>query len=192
MLLGIRSIPTHFITLTYPDYYDTSDHERCFLQLTVLIKRLRRRYPRLALFWKREYTVNGILHYHLIWWGPSLSGHYEEFSRHWYECCGEIHPDHLKSGTKIQPITGPHWHYYLSKYVGKPVNGQAGRFWGLYGRSYLELYPPVTQKLDYDLYMMLRSCLAGQRMGTRVHELFAATAQIIKELENDFPNEFSN
>lgn len=191
-LLSIRSAPQHFITLTYPSHYDTSDHNACFSHLATLIKRLRRRLPGISILWKREYTAAGVLHYHLIFWGASLTGHYEEFSRHWYESCGQIHIDHLASGTKIQPITGAHWHYYLSKYVGKPVDGLSGRFWGFYGRQHLDFYPPLVQQLDYDMYMMLRLCLAGQRMGSRVCELFADTAQIIKELENDFPNEFGN
>ena len=122
-LLSIETKPDYFITLTYPDTFD-APWEESFRHLTILIKRLRRRFPSSALFWKREYTEAGVCHFHLIVWGMSLSGHYEEFSRFWWESAGRLSQDHLKSGTKIESPKG-NWHYYLAKYVSKPVEGQA-------------------------------------------------------------------
>ena len=183
LMLSIKTEPAHFITLTYPDNVDFT-WEQSFCHLTVFIKRLRRRFPRHSLLWKREYTSAGILHFHLIYWGPSLSGHFEEFSRYWYECCGSLSPDHLAAGTKIEVPRG-NWHYYLSKYISKPVDGVDGRFWGLYGRSFLEFYDRELLELDWSLYYQLQYSLKGRRFGDEASTLFDDLRRITDELSNE-------
>ena len=183
-LLSIETKPDYFITLTYPDTFD-APWEESFRHLTILIKRLRRRFPSSALFWKREYTEAGVCHFHLIVWGMSLSGHYEEFSRFWWESTGCLSQDHLKSGTKIEPPKG-NWHYYLAKYVSKPVEGHTGRYWGIYGRSALSYYPVEVLDLDYSFYHHLQFALSGLRFGKNSVDLFNNLQEIVNELRYQY------
>lgn len=75
-----------FLTLTYPNEYPEVEVAKKHFQQ--FIKRLKRKFPDLALFWKLEPQKRGAPHFHCLVWGlPGWSALYI-VACHWYQIAG--------------------------------------------------------------------------------------------------------
>jgi len=138
----------YFATLTYPSDYERWSVAETKQHLRSLCKRLRRRFPDVALIWKLEPQRRGAPHYHLCILGicqPSDVGKRQWLgdmrcwlADAWYSIVGSGDIKHLKAGTQFDPVKSPkHAGFYISKYFGKDEHQlsdpRPGRFWGTFG-----------------------------------------------------------
>lgn len=145
-----------FVTLTtrailHPR--EAKEHLRAFL------KRLERKFPRIALVWRMEYQKRGAPHFHLIIYNvPFIDKRY--IQEVWGDIVGQSKPF-----TRIESIkTYKHLISYVSKYAGKVdvvgfnngayqaenpgsvyANESAGRVWGWFKK---ELLPLATEEIE--------------------------------------------
>lgn len=162
-----------FITLTAQLFY----HPRQFKEfMRAFFKRLGRKAPRLAMFWRLDYQKRGAPHCHLIVYNcPWIDKvHIQEM---WGEIIGQERPF-----TRIESIRSyKHLVNYASKYAARVAEGgfnivtyqaagvgvaeygekSAGRVWGVYNDACL----PYAEKesaavpLDGSWWMLRRYCL---------------------------------
>lgn len=137
-----------FVTLTFPADYPTI--ERAKRDLDTFIKRLARKFPKVAGVWKLEPQKRGAPHFHLLIWGVEDDDLTMFVPDAWYEIVGSGDPKHLlwhkgKLGNKhcvqrIEKQRGVFW--YASKYMSKEVAetySDWGRWWGVFRRDNLPL-----------------------------------------------------
>lgn len=136
-----------FVTLTYPDQFPDDVDE-----WNIHLERLRSRLARKGwgAVWRKEFKrrksgVNAgkvAPHYHLLIWGASLAEIRAYMGRAWWECCGRISEDHLKSGVRVEmPRSWDGVAGYTSKYLAKADDedvkeflkdhARIGRMWGV-------------------------------------------------------------
>ena len=105
--------PPLLVTLTYPDRFPTdkatwTDHfNRRFRG------RLSRRFPEAAAIWRKEFkrrktgenAGKWAPHFHLLLFAEAAPSQlYEWLSRAWYDSCGRLCEDHLRSGTRVEAV----------------------------------------------------------------------------------------
>jgi len=127
-------------------------------------KRVVRRFPGAAGFWRREwkYRKYGLLkgrlvpHFHFMWHFPGLTEEESfeflvQIQRMWVECTGSKHPDAMRVALESKENGDRAFEYlkgkthvgrYISKYMSKPDNTRGeevvmslGRSWGRMGRK---------------------------------------------------------
>ena len=134
-----------FITLTYPGDYP-SDPKVWKKHLAAWRRRMQRKFGRCPMIWRLEFQRRGAPHFHLLaFLDASPSSLYEFVSRSWYESCGEIAPEHLSAGTRVESLRS--WRglmSYAAKYMGKPEQFDPGstgigRVWGVWFKDVLPI-----------------------------------------------------
>lgn len=141
----LRSCLPLFLTLTYPSEYP-SEYRVWKAQLRAFYKRIRRRWPRAAWFWRLEFQKRGAPHFHLLMWGVPYHEELKAWvSNAWYEVVASGDIKHLRAGTNVQKVRSwKHMMAYASKVVGKVLIGEVGkdgqapdievgRWWGVEG-----------------------------------------------------------
>ncbi len=138
------------ITLTYPRSWP-EDPQTWKHHLKAFRKRLQRKYGDFAALWRLEFQKRGAPHFHLLCFIDSyeLANLREECSVDWFEVCGEIHPDHLKAGVRVEVPRSWRGINYLAKYMAKLETllpgCRPGRLWGVWRKNLLpishERYP---------------------------------------------------
>ena len=151
-----------FVTLTYPNEFPTV--ERAKRDLKVFLQRFKRAYPEAGAIWKLEPQQRGAPHYHLMVWGCNTNDLQKWTVENWYEIAGQgdinhylFHAGALKGSrpcvSKVRSFRGV-WSY-AAKYLGKTFNvaewGQTwtGRFWGVFGRTFIPFGAKRQIKLPY-------------------------------------------
>lgn len=180
------------LTLTWPaEFPDPRVAKAC---LKEFVRRLRRVWGRLAVFWKLEPQKRGAPHFHLlVFWGLGLSE--AELKRRlewcagtWHQIAGGGDPNHLKwhlgqlGNRPCLEVVGS-WEgvlRYAGKYVSKPVEADPedewlsgawvwpGRFWGLYCPSLLPrrvVEVEVPSRVAYQVKRVLRRYIEHQPNG---------------------------
>lgn len=140
-----------FVTLTYPaDYPDGRKAKRDW---DVFVKRLRRKYPKVGLFWRMEPQKRGAPHFHALVFGVGFIPS-QWIAHAWYEVCNTGDPKHLKAGTQIKRVESyKHAVYYVSKYITKVdqeelIGDDWGRLWGQLGQYQNYLYQVKRLRLN--------------------------------------------
>lgn len=129
--------PPLFVTLTYPATY-SADGRRWKRDLDALGKRLRRKYPSIAVQWRLEAQKRGAPHYHLLVYHVAFIPA-AWLARQWYEVVASGDARHLRHGTRVEALRS--WagaQSYVSKYLAKAAGDapefapgtHPGRFWG--------------------------------------------------------------
>ena len=131
-----------FVTLTYPSSF-TEAASLCKSHLDSFVKRLHRKFVRLAIIWRLELTEAGTPHFHLIVFGARFIPH-EWVARAWAGVCNTGHPDHERTGTETRRVVSFTQAFgYAAKYVAKVAEGAtfhtSGRVWGVAGRRHLPI-----------------------------------------------------
>lgn len=106
---------------------------------------MQRKYGRLPMIWRLEFQRRGAPHFHLLAFiEANPSDLYEFVSESWYESCGEISPEHLRAGTRVEALRS--WRglmAYAAKYMAKPEQFDAGagigRVWGVWFKDELPI-----------------------------------------------------
>lgn len=179
----VKALPL-FITLTYPDEFPrdkaswTEHFNRRFR------RRFERKYGQVGMIWRKEFKQRETgrnrgawaPHFHLlVFTHISPWQMYEFVSRAWYESCGEISPEHLEAGTRVEKIRS--WRGvmgYAAKYMAKVERlafgvESPGRFWGKWNADALPV-DPVEQLLPFDQAIRVRRALRKySRMRLRNH-----------------------
>lgn len=161
-----------FLTLTTREVYSAFDFKKF---MVVFFKRLKRKYPRMAVVWRVEYQKRGAAHCHLILYNAPWidKGKVQDV---WGDIVSESKPF-----TRIEKIRSyKHLIGYASKYVAKvcdsgfisaskttappeqEVNQKKldGRVWGVYNRKCLPFADEETVTLPQDgaWYLIRRYC----------------------------------
>lgn len=128
-------------TLTYPQEFKV-DGKKVKRDIKVFGQRVKRRFANtkgFSLFWFLEFQANGQPHIHFF---TTNFIHYAWLAQNWAEIVESGNPDHIKSGTQIDPIKAGRYGIasYASKYAKKssqkvvPEGFEGvGRFWGIIG-----------------------------------------------------------
>ncbi len=172
-----------FVTLTYPpEGIRPDDHETWKRNLQNFKQRLFRKYEGLSGFWKLELgkrNFPGLLnpHFHLLlfldapdWSRTSLAELRSFVAASWYEVCGKLREDHLRSGTQVKKINSRNYWDRVSRYVSKKEKLQdesltTGRVWGVWKEQLLPITwetVKVSLKNAFKVRRYLRR-LAGSR-----------------------------
>lgn len=157
-----------FVTLTFPSDYPTI--ERAKRDLDTFIKRMARKFSRVAGVWKLEPQKRGAPHFHLLVWGASYAEMLSFVPQAWYEIVGSDDANHLawhkgELGNnpcvqRIEKQRGVFW--YASKYMSKEVGenfADWGRWWGVFFRERLpfgevRIIPTTEEKaVEFIRYM---------------------------------------
>ena len=146
-----------FVTLTFPSDYPTI--ERAKRDLDTFIKRMARKFPKVAGVWKLEPQKRGAPHFHLLLWGVPYIELLSFVPVAWCEVVGSEDPNHLKwhkgelgnspCVQKIEKQRGVFW--YASKYMSKEVGtmfSDWGRWWGVFSRENLPLGQVVNVEVS--------------------------------------------
>jgi hypothetical protein len=154
------STPPLLITLTYPDRFPTDKATWTEHFNRRFRRRLERKFPGAAAIWRKEFAPRKTgenagkwaPHFHLLLLfvdaEPSML--YEWLSRAWYESCDYICDDHLRSGTRVEPVRS--WEgakRYIAKRQGEDEELEKhvpspGRFWGKWNADAL----PIEEQHD--------------------------------------------
>jgi hypothetical protein len=167
-----------FVSLTYHANWP-ADPVIWKQQLKAFEKRLRRRWPRAAFFWRLEPQERGAPHFHLIVYNvPYLP--YQRVAEWWAEIIGASDDEwQIKAGTEVRRVKSQGQAVgYVAKYCAKseehefrewdfgPVISFTGRLWGVVGARFipwskLEVWrvPSITQADGSFRYRLL--ALAG-------------------------------
>jgi len=138
------------VTLTWPSTIgQLLAVDGSYVYLRNFVKRISRAFPGVFVFWRKEYTRAGAVHYHLAVFGPAVLSR-QKISRAWWQVCGRISEDHLRAGTRVEKPRSPRaWVVYLCKEMSKAdqatvVNAMntagavsVGRAWGVFGREFM-------------------------------------------------------
>ncbi len=161
-----------FVTLTYPDLFDTR-HREWKRHIDVLGKRLARLRTAPGFVWRMEFKARksgqslGFVapHYHLLLWGRSEKWCRGYFPYIWYDVVGGGQLDHLYAGTSCEAIrTANGVASYVSKYIAKGGDvpaGWSGRVWGIVGKKNIPFGKEVTVEVSEHVAVM------AVRMGRR-------------------------
>lgn len=159
-----------FVTLTFPENYpDVQEAKRL---CRALLRKLRKEFPHIGLFWKLEPQTRGAPHFHLLIWNYSEYILRRFIPKIWYEIAGQGDENHLlfhlgclpRSQHCVQQVRS--WNgvmYYVAKYFSKEIVenwDNPGRFWGCSGKEYLPwadiLEFPVTEKQATIFFRLFR------------------------------------
>jgi len=170
--LSLEYTPRVFITLTYPTFYpaDSSEWKR---HLDNFSRELRRQYPDSYFIWKLEPQKRGAPHFHLL--GDIFNQEldkdfYNVVSRLWCRVVGttgENRRKHEQAGTRVDFLehndSNKKIFSYVSKYIGKPINGEdlpgwsrPGRFWGVINKSSMPGKEVLNIKLDDNEIVLIK------------------------------------
>ncbi len=133
-----------FITLTYPGEYP-EDPTVWKQHLATWRRRMQRKYGRISMIWRLEFQRRGAPHFHLLAFiDANPADLYEFVSLSWYESCGEICPEHLRAGTRVESLRSLRGMMaYAAKYMGKPEKFDSGagigRVWGVWFKDQLPI-----------------------------------------------------
>ena len=152
-----------FVTLTYPGLY-THTPDEVKAHLFAIRKRLLRRFPKAAVFWRLELkerlsgASQGQLapHFHFLVFGVKVSLRWlrKWFALAWNAIVAPGDIDHLKACSQVDYIRSRrHAMYYASKYLSKPdsyltlesISSLWGRWWGYFGA--VDLTPALTIRI---------------------------------------------
>lgn len=151
-----------FVTMTMPDEYHPNNtdchHNRAVFRK--FEKRFIRQFPAGGFVWRKEYQdrksglhVGDLFpHYHLVVWGVSYERLRAWIAPAWWQSCGSLSDDHLKSGTRVELCRtwrGTLW--YISTYVAKcdvSPEFDTGRLWGFVGGENLPFVQPLIMYLS--------------------------------------------
>jgi len=155
--LAVRHLPL-FITLTYPSEFPT-DGPTIKAHLDAFLKRLARRFPRVAAIWKLEFQERGAPHFHIMAYGERFIPA-QWVAAAWYEVVGSGDTRHLAAGTQVKRIIS--WRqatYYVAKYIAKvsdvvPIENP-GRFWGVHNRVCLPIHL-IAVVASYEQFLTLK------------------------------------
>lgn len=149
-----------FMTLTYPDRYPEVDQAK--KDFSRLVKRLKRRFPAMSLFWKLEPQDRGAPHFHCLVWGLPGWAVLEPVATAWYEIAGGGDINHLLFHLGALPRSKPcisqvrSWRgvmSYASKYLGKELTAgtwaSPGRFWGVLYRDQIPWAEMIRETVTY-------------------------------------------
>ncbi len=145
----VKTLPL-FITLTYPARWP-DDPKVWKDHLDKFKRRMRRKFGPFAAVWRLEFQKRGAPHFHLlVFLQASAQDLYNWVSAAWYEVCGEICPEHLRAGTRVESVRS--WRgvvAYAAKYMGKLEKlavgvRDPGRFWGRWSGDLLPISPEET------------------------------------------------
>jgi hypothetical protein len=105
--------PPLLITLTYPDQFPTDNATWTEHFNRRVRRRLERRFPGAAAIWRKEFAPRKsgenagkwAVHFHILLFVETEPEQlYEWLSRAWYDSCGCICDDHLRSGTRVERV----------------------------------------------------------------------------------------
>jgi hypothetical protein len=144
-----RAAPASFGTLTYPAVWDP-DARTWKRHLATLLKRMARKYPWIAGFWKLEFQMRGAPHFHLMLFGaPRMVDDVRGFmelrewiAENWFEVVGSTQEAHRYAGTQLDEVR-TNATQYTCKYVSKDHLPESvrdthnGRWWGAFNRAKL-------------------------------------------------------
>jgi hypothetical protein len=145
-----------FVTLTYPHEWP-EEPELCKRHLKALRKRLQREFGTFAAFWRLGIQKRGAWHFHLLLFvGPSIGskGDLRRFiSSSWYEVTGKVSEEHLRAGTRVEPVkrwkeATSYVERYMAKPEGFPEGLPTGRIWGVWNE---ELIPARWETAEVGL-----------------------------------------
>lgn len=131
------------ITLTYPSDVDRITLESNMNHLKAFIERWFRHYEyRPTFVWRKEYTKQGIVHYHLLQPKPKWHDDLIEFvSRSWAEILATDRTEDIeRAGTKVEFAKSVNQSMsYVAKYIAKTLDEfpeyHKGRIWGMVGQE---------------------------------------------------------
>lgn len=164
-----KTLPV-FVTLTYPDKFP-SDPVQWKHHLNSLFKRLKRKYPNIAIIWKLEPQARGAPHYHLLVWGAAYIALWNTIPYEWYEVVNSGDKKHLLWHLGALGHGNTHcvsqvrsWRgvmAYASKYLGKECDAAGwdspGRFWGVKSRENIPWAEILRATIGYqDGYKLIR------------------------------------
>lgn len=161
-----------FVTLTSREVFHPRQAKE---YLRAFLKRLERRFPKIALVWRLEYQERGAPHFHLVIYNvPYIDKEYIQ------ECWGEIIGQE-RPFTRIESIkTYKHLVNYVSKYAGKVdsvgfnngaylaahpgsayADQSAGRVWGWFNKHLLPLADEeiATFSQNFAWYSLRKYCM---------------------------------
>lgn len=159
-----------FVTLTYPATWP-ADPRVWKRHLDVFAKRLIKKYPTAAFFWKLEFQSRGAPHFHLLVFNVPYMAH-KWVAENWWDVVGSGDPLHLAAGTEVRRIRT--WRgvlAYAAKYMSKAVQlplfidsttgeimeHNPGRFWGCVNRDQLPIDPVVMVLTWQEFYRTRRA-----------------------------------
>jgi len=148
-----------FVTLTYGQSWPSLSIAK--VHLDTFLKRFRRRFPQCSAIWRMELQGRGAPHFHLIFFSlPFYSK--RSLARAWGDVIGREYWDVSHDSprcpfTRIERLQSALKGFaYLSKYLAKleddscvgltishisPPPSSSGRWWGVFNRRFLPLYP---------------------------------------------------
>jgi hypothetical protein len=166
------------VTLTYPEhvgsgsyYVDPETAKRKHLE--ALKKRFERRYGPHCVIWRMEFQGREVPHFHLlIFFDPTLPISKAElaemqdfFAKTWWDVCGRLSEDHLKTGTRVErPRSLVKTMRYMAK--AEALQGEqdssgdeglpAGKRWGVWRQELLPITWKVIKVALKDAFQMRR------------------------------------
>lgn len=170
MAQTMRAAPAAFATLTYPAVWEP-DARVWKRHLATFLKRLFRKYPWIAGFWKLEFQKRGAPHFHLMLFGaPRVEDDARAFgdlrewiAENWYEVVGSTQEAHRYAGTQLDEVRKGAMQY-TCKYVSKDQLPESvrdthnGRWWGAFNRAKLPKKKPLEVSLEpHEAQMFLRT-----------------------------------
>jgi hypothetical protein len=172
--------PPLLATLTYADRFPTDKATWTEHFNRRFRRRLARRFPGAAAIWRKEFqrrktgknAGKWAPHFHLLLFVEAEPSQlYEWLSQAWYESCGCISDDHLRSGTRVEPVRS--WEgamRYMAKRQGEVEELEQsvpspGRSWGKWNADALPIQEQHNE-LYYDQGMKARRVL-GKLTGVK-------------------------
>ena len=156
-----EAVPT-FLTVTYGKEWPPAP-EHWKRDLHTFMKRIRRAYPDVSAIWRLEPQKRGAPHYHFLLYAPGGKAPFipKGWIRDaWCEVSGDVSPEHLKAGTRIESIRDHRGGvFYGAKYCAKvteeadldPTWEKAGRLWGVHNRALLPQAPERRRLLHSEM-----------------------------------------
>jgi hypothetical protein len=145
-----------FVTLTYPGQDWEGYAEKMKRHLDNFHRWLSYHHPQGSVIWRLEMQKRGAPHFHLLVFGVAFL----EcccVAHAWWQIVGSQQASHLAAGTQIKACR--RWREatgYMAKYMAKPQEEGLtipdlwklpGRFWGVWGRKNMPVYPGVLVTL---------------------------------------------
>jgi len=160
------------VTLTWPTWAapDAPTWHRSWDRFRV---RLRRRFSKAGLVWRREFTEAGVVHLHLLVYGVKYSALRSWVPSAWADCVDAPNRDlRERVGTSVESVRA--WRavkQYVAKYCAKrsetAQDAAYGRWWGVCGEQNIPWAQPVREAIPDAVAMQLirtaRRFIAAER-----------------------------
>jgi hypothetical protein len=167
-----RCAPATFATLTYPKLWPESA-KAWKRHLDSFLKRVGRKFPEIAGFWKLEFQKRGAPHFHLMMFGAPRQDEEprafydlrEWVAQNWFEVVGSGQDSHRYAGTQLDEVYSSQGAIaYTAKYMAKDQLPEAvrdthnGRWWGAFNRAKLPSVKPRELPLEkHEAQFLLRT-----------------------------------